>query len=139
MIFDIDFSKEEVARLYLTYKRRPENYDKIKKRLMGSKARKEYHKGQRGRYFFMGAVIAISMVGSAYAFFLGHWGSFGAIWLICAAFLIALGTFSFVAYRNFELVFKRNVAFFEQFEALAEKRNNVEDFQIDWNLKEKAN
>ncbi len=135
MVFKVDFSPEEIERLYLTYQRNPENYDEIKKRLFGNAAKNGLQKSIRSRFFFIIALSIVAIVGSMYAFFASHWGSFGAIWIIWAGFAIGVGSSIYLSYKNAFLVMKANEQFFQDFEQIAAQASSLDDFKIDWNTK----
>jgi hypothetical protein len=138
MVFKIAFSPTEIEQLYLTYKRNPKNYGEIKKRLFGDAAKIEFRKNLKGRLYFMATLSGVAIVSSFFSIFAEHWGSLGAIWIIWAGFMIGLGVAMYISHKDAYLVLKNNEAFFESFEEIASKSTAIEDFIIDWNLKQKT-
>lgn len=138
MVFKVAFTQQEIEQLYLTYKRSPNNYKEIKKRLIGEGAKIEFRKNLRGRLYFMVALTVVAIASSFFSIFAEHWGSLGAIWIIWAGFMIGLGVAMYISYKDSFLVLKKNRAFFEDFEKIASNTASLEDFAIDWNQKEKS-
>ncbi len=138
MVFKVAFTQQEIEQLYLTYKRSPNNYKEIKKRLFGEGAKIEFRKNLRGRLYFMVALTVVAIASSFFSIFAEHWGSLGAIWIIWAGFMIGLGVAMYISYKDSFLVLKKNRAFFEDFEKIASNTASLEDFVIDWNQKEKS-
>lgn len=135
MVFKIDFNKEEIERLYLTYQRSPQNYAEIKKRLFGNAAKTELQKSIRSRFLFLGALTFVAIIGSTFSLFAEHWGSLGAIWIIWAGFAIGVGSSIYFLYKNAYLIMKMNERFFDDFEKIADHAQDLDDFKIDWNTR----
>ncbi|MCP4443275.1 MAG: hypothetical protein GY810_30600 [Aureispira sp.] len=124
------FTEEEIERLFLTYKRNPKNYQKIKDRVVGEGSKMMFKKEMRGRYIFAGAVTIISLISSVYSIVAQHWGSLAAIWIVWfGAILISMGWFA-VSYKNAYSVLAKNEDFFKAFEAKAKQCESLVDFKI---------
>jgi hypothetical protein len=136
MVFKIDFNQEEIERLYLTYQNNPQNYTEIKKRLFGKLVKSKVQKSIRSRALFIFVLSIVAIVGSSYAYFFAeHWGSFGAIWIIWAGFALGIGSSIYFSYKNSILTMRANEQFFQDFEQIAEKAEDLDDFKIDWNTR----
>ncbi len=137
MVFNISFNQSEIEQLFLTYRKNPKNYLEIKKRLFGEAAQLDFKKNLRGRIYFMATLTGVAVVSSLFSIFAEHWGSLGAIWIIWAGFMIGLLVAMYISYKDTYQVMKKNERFFKDFEKIASKSDKLEDFIIDWNLKEK--
>ncbi len=135
MVYNLSFTPKEIEQLYLTFLRNPKNYGEIKKRLFGESAKFEFRKNLIARIYFMVALTIIAVASSLFSFFAEQWASIGAIWIIWAGFMIGLAVAMYLTYQDSYLVLKRNEAFFEEFESIANSVNNLEDFIISWNLR----
>lgn len=126
----LSFTTEEVERLFLTYKRNPQNYQKIKDRVIGDGSKTMFQKEMRGRYVFAGAVTVICLISTVFAVVAQNMGTLIAIWIIWAgAVLLSMGWF-LVVYKNAYTVLAKNEKFFNTFEAKAEECESLEDFKI---------
>lgn len=126
----LSFTEEEVERLFLTFKRNPKNYQKIKDRVIGEGSKTMFKKEMRGRCVFAGGVTVVSLISSVFAIVAQNMGSLAAIWIIwLGAVLLSMGWF-LVVYKNAYVILAQNETFFEKFEDKAEQCETLEDFKI---------
>lgn len=128
----LHFTQDDVYRLFLTYKRNPSNYNKIKERVIGEGARKQFGREMRGKWLFLGAITIIALVSSLYPMAAGDWRSAGALAVLWLAFVLAFGIWYAVSYRLSYRVLRRNELFFEDFEQIAQACSVLEEFDRRW-------
>lgn len=128
----MNFSQQDLERLYITYKSNPKNYYKIKEKMIGSMVIASHKKHRKSAAFFFGAVSFIIAVGSSFAAFSGHENSLVALFII---WCIALATFLVwwtIHTRTRMQQLKEDQAFFEKFELISERNPSPEAFLKHW-------
>jgi len=128
----VSFSENDLERLYLTYKRNFKNYSKIKNKVIGKDAEIQYSRNRKSGIFFFIALTFIIVISSVFSLVADHMDSFVALWMIwgIAAVLFSIGFTSY--YKNSSDVLKQNQAFFDKFEAIANKNESLDSFRMNW-------
>lgn len=132
MQIQVDFSEQELERLYLTYKNKPTNYHKIKQKIVGADTSTTYRKTRKSGFIFFGGVTFIIVVSSSFSFMAAHWDSFIALWMIWSIFLVLLIGWLFLLNKTTWKIHDHNKAFFEQFESTAAHATDLKEFQQQW-------
>lgn len=128
----VNFSGSELDRLYLTYVQNPVNYQKIKTTIIGADAKTSYKQIRKSGFFFFGAVTFIIAVSSSFSMIAEHWDSFIALWMIWGITFVLLCVWLVLLYKNTTIIYNKNNAFFEQFEATIQQSNSLIEFQNNW-------
>ena len=126
------FSEENTSKLYITYKQHPENYAKIKQKLVGEDANIRFKRTKKSMRFFFAALTFIIIVSSAFSIVGDQQNSLIALWIIWA---ISLFFFLLVNYYNYQFNFKsqaRRKHFFDHFEQIAQKSDSLGFFLEQW-------
>ena len=129
MQVSVENSNLDARRLYLTYRNRPENYQKVKLMFTGDEQREKFRRSLRGRLIFLGATAFIAAASSGFSYFTEHYDSLVAIWMIWIGNVIVFGIWLYLDYRFSLRVYEGNLAFFERFEACAQAESDVDAFQ----------
>lgn len=126
------FSEHDLERLFITYKRNFKNYTKIKDKVIGKDAEQQYKRNRKSSIFFFIAVTFIIVVSSMFSLVANHMNSFIALWMIWGIALTLFIVWSVIYYRtNFDIL-KKNQAFFEHFESVANNNSSLESFRKNW-------
>lgn len=128
----VDFSEQELERLYLTYKNKPNNYQKIKKKIVGIDTSANYRKTRKSGLIFFGGVTFIIVVSSSFSFMAQHWDSFIALWMIWSIFLVLLIGWLFLLNKTTWQIHDYNRDFFEKFESTATHTTDLRQFKQKW-------
>lgn len=128
----VSFSENDLERLFLTYKRNFKNYSKIKNKVIGKDAEKQYKRNRKSTLFFFIALTFIIVISSVFSLVADHMNSFIALWMIwgIAAVLFSIGFTSY--YKNSSKVLQQNQAFFDKFEAIANDNESLDGFRMNW-------
>ena len=128
--FNTDDAKQ---RLFLTFKRNPENYHKIKSKLTAENLKIRYQRTKKSLRFFFAALTFIIVISSAFAIVGDQPNSLTALWIIWSINL----TFVILANRyNYQINYKNQenqILFFKQFEEIALRSETKENFIKNWN------
>lgn len=128
------FTTQDLERLYLTYKQNPNNYNKIKDKVIGKDAELQYKSNRKSSIFFFGALTFVVAISSIFSL-IGHdINSFGALWTIWAIALIVFIAWSVFYYKTNYQILQKNQQFFEKFESIAQKFQTLEDFKKNLNF-----
>jgi len=128
------FSQQDIERLFLTYKRKPLNYEKIKNTVIGDSIDKQYRKNQHSALLFIITVSFVIIVGSAFSLVAGHWNTFISLLVIWGFALAGYFVWRYITYRLIWRTYQSNKTFFEDFEQNAQDANSLEDFIININV-----
>lgn len=128
----LNFTKEDIERLYLTFQRNPTNYHKIKERVVGEGARQQFRREMRGRWIFLAAITIVAIVSSLYPMAAGDWRSVGALWVVWAGFIVVFTVWYVLSYRFSYSIVQQNESFFESFESVANASPDIEAFRKKW-------
>lgn len=129
-IFSSDSDKE---RLFLTYRNNPENYQKIKNKLIGDRSKTSYQRTQKSLRFFFAALTFIIIISSAFSIVGDQPNSLIALWII---WTISLVFFILINRYNYRFNFKNQeeqIVFFEAFEKIAQHSESKDQFLKAWN------
>lgn len=126
------FSQHDTERLFLTYKRNPINYTKIKDNIVGKDLSKFYAQSHKSSWVFFGALTFIIVISSSFSIVADHWDSFVALWMIWGGILILFIAWRIFFTRNASSIHTKNKDFFEQFELVAQECDSLEDFVQLW-------
>jgi hypothetical protein len=132
MQIQVDFSEQELERLYLTYKNKPSNYQKIKTKIVGIDTSLAYRKTRKSGFVFFGGVTFIIAISSSFSFMAEHWDSFIALWMIWGIFFTLLLGWLFLLHKTTWNVHDYNQKFFETFENTASKVSSLQQFLQTW-------
>ena len=130
------FSEQDTAKLYVTYKQLPDNYTKIKQKLVGSASRIRYNRTKKSLRFFFAALTFIILISSAFSIVGDKKNSLIALWII---WTISLVFFVLINYYNYQYNFKnqeQQIHFFERFEVVAQQSESIEIFLKNWKTTE---
>ena len=122
------FSQHDTERLFLTYKRNPINYTKIKDKIVGKDLSEHYAQGRKSSWIFFSALSFIILISSSFSVMADHWDSFTALWMIWGGIVVIFTIWRFSFKRNVSSVHDKNKDFFEQFELIAQECDSLEDF-----------
>ncbi|MGH1335858.1 MAG: hypothetical protein ACRBFS_06990 [Aureispira sp.] len=122
------FSQHDTERLFLTYKRNPINYTKIKDKIIGKDLSEHHAQGRKSSWVFFGALSFIILISSSFSVMADHWDSFVALWMIWGGIVILFTIWRISFTRNVSSVYDQNKKFFEQFELIAQGCDSLEDF-----------
>ena len=126
------FSQHDVERLFLTYKRNPINYTKIKQEVVGDDVHDQYHRVRRSSTVFFGAITFIIVVSSAFSLVAAHYDSLVALWMIWGGTLVLyLGWIKFY-HSNTYAIHTQNEDFFSRFELVAQSCDSLDEFVQYW-------
>ncbi len=114
------FSQHDIERLFLTYKRNPINYTKIKQEIVGSNLQEGYQRVRRSSYLFFGAVTFIIIISSSFSLVAEHYDSLIALWMIWGVTTLLFAGWMVFNYRNTYATYSRNENFFDHFELIAQ-------------------
>ena len=128
----ISFSNQELERLFLTYKRNPTNYQKIKLKVIGKNAELQYKRNKKSSIIFFIALTFIITVSSLFSLIGSLPDSFIALWIIWSITLVLFIFWSYYNYKKNHLVLEKNKAFFSKFEETAQKHTLLEEFKKNW-------
>lgn len=126
------FSRHDLERLFLTYKRNKPNYSKIKDKVIGEDADLLYKRTRRSSLFFFAALTFIITISSAFSLVAQHMDSFIALWMIWAIAFVLFIIWSVIYYRTNFHILQKNQAFFDKFEYIAQKHESLEEFSTNW-------
>jgi len=132
MRFLLSFTKEDIARLYLTYHRNPENYAKIREKVLGDGAKANFRKDIRGRYIFLLGISFIAIVSMLYPATAGDWQTVASLAVIWGIFVLVFMTWILLSYRFSFRVMKKNEEYIQRFELIADANETVGDFLKNW-------
>lgn len=129
-LFDTDDAKQ---RLFMTFKRNPENYNKIKSKLTAEDLKIRYQRTKKSLRFFFAALSFIIIVSSAFAIVGDQPNSLTALWIIWTISLII-----FISSNRYNHQFnyrnqEEQSLFFKQFEEIAKRSETKENFIKNWN------
>lgn len=123
-----NFTKEDITRLFYTYKNKQSNYNKIKQKLTATSNIEKLNKSRRTYILFFCAFSFIIIVSSAFSFFGDQMNTFYALLIIWLIGTTIFSAFLFFLWKGQIKTHKINIDFFERFEAYAEKNELVFDF-----------
>lgn len=126
------FSKHDLERLFITYKRNFSNYSKIKDKVIGKNAEKIYKRNRKTSIFFFVAVTFIIGVSSIFSLVTNHTDSFIALWMIWGIVFVFFSAWSVFFYRTSYSIIQKNEDFFNRFETIAKDNQSLEDFKTNW-------
>lgn len=126
------FSQHDTERLFLTYKRNPINYTKIKDKIVGKDLSEHHAQARKTSWVFFGALTFIIVVGSSFSFMADHWNSFVALWMIWGGVVVLFIAWRMLFAKNVSSIYSKNKLFFEQFELVAQECDSLEDFVQHW-------
>jgi hypothetical protein len=126
------FSQHDTERLFLTYKRNPINYTKIKEEIVGKDLTAHYEQSRKSSWIFFGALTFIIVVSSSFSVMADHWDSFVALWMIWGGIVVLFVGWQILFKRNATSIHEENKAFFERFELIAQDCDSLEDFVTLW-------
>lgn len=126
------FSPHEVERLFLTYKRNPINYTKIKQEIVGGNSQEGYQKVRKSSYLFFGAITFIIVVSSSFSLIAQHYDSLIALWMIWGITALLFAFWMVFNYRNTYAIYSKNEEFFDCFELVAQSCDTLEEFVGSW-------
>jgi hypothetical protein len=126
------FSQEDTERLFLTYKKNFRNYNLIKEKVLGRDTEKKYLRNRKSSIFFFGAFTFIIGISSAFSLVGDQMNSLAALGIIWALGFIFFVVWTLINYKANYQVSEQNKAFFDKFEAVAEKCLNLDNFKKSW-------
>lgn len=132
------FSQHDTERLFLTYKRNPINYTKIKDEIVGKDLTAYYAQSKKSSWIFFGALTFIIVVSSSFSMIANHWDSFVALWMIWGGIVVLFTLWRTFFKRNATSIHDKNKDFFQQFEQVAQECDSLEDFIQHWQTKKSA-
>lgn len=134
----INFSAQELNQLYLTFKRNPSNYTKIKEMILGVNSEEKFARNKKSLRFFFITVTFIIAVSSSFSLMADHMNSFISLWLIWTGAFILFIAANIIINKNTTYVQEKNKAFFEAFEFTANKNTSLDAFQSEWYHEERS-
>lgn len=126
------FSTHDTERLFLTYKRNPINYTKIKDKIVGKDLSEHYAQGKKSSWIFFGALSFIILISSSFSVMADHWDSFIALWMIWGGIVVLFIAWRILFARNATSIHDKNKNFFDNFELVAQECDSLEDFIQHW-------
>lgn len=126
------FSQHDVERLFLTYKRNPINYTKIKQEIVGGDLQERYQSVRKSSYLFFGAVTFIIVVSSSFSLIAEHYDSLIALWMIWGITALLFAGWMIMNHRNTYAIYHKNENFFGHFELIAQSCDSLEEFVGNW-------
>ena len=132
MQIQLSFTTKEVEQLYITYKKKINNYYKIKEKVLGKGVLQTYKKKRKSVLFFFAAVTFIITISSTFCWATDNWNSFVALWMIWGGALVTTIIGLSFLYKNTSQIYTKNKAFFDRFESIVEKSPTLEDFASQW-------
>lgn len=126
------FSQDDIYRLFLTFRHNPQNYQKIKEKVIGEGAMQQFKHEMRGRWVFLIAVTFIALVSSLYPMATGDYQSAAAVGVLWLCIVVVFFVWYFIAYQFSFRVLKKNETFFTEFEQKAQQCQVLEEFKNVW-------
>ncbi len=126
------FSQHDTERLFLTYKRNPINYTKIKDQIVGKDLSEHYAQSRKSSWVFFGALSFIILVSSSFSVMADHWDSFIALWMIWGGIVVLFIGWRVLFAKNATSIHDKNKYFFDRFELVAQECDSLEDFVQHW-------
>ncbi|MFK7798081.1 MAG: hypothetical protein AB8E82_11555 [Aureispira sp.] len=126
------FSQHDTERLFLTYKRNPINYTKIKDKIVGKDLSAHYTQAKKSSWIFFGALTFIIVISSSFSIMADHWDSFVALWMIWGGIVVLFTIGRVLFNRNATSIHDKNKDFFQAFELVAQECDSLEDFVLHW-------
>jgi len=128
----VSFSKNDLERLFLTYKHNLKNYTKIKNKVIGKDAERQYKRNQKSSIFFFIALTFIIVISSVFSLVADHMNSFIALWMIWGIAAVLFSFWFITYYKNSSKILQQNQAFFDKFEAIASSNDSLDSFRMNW-------
>lgn len=132
------FSQHDTERLFLTFKRNPINYTKIKDEIVGKDLSEHYAQAKKSSWIFFGALTFIIVVSSSFSIMADHWDSFVALWMIWGGIVVLFTLWRVFFRRNATAIYDKNKIFFQEFEQVAQTCDSLEDFIQHWQTKKSS-
>lgn len=129
MQVSVEKTSIDPVRLFLTFRRKPENYEEVRLMFVGEDIKVSFLKSIRGRLIFLAATAFIAAVSSVFSYFTEHYDSLIAIWLIWLGNLIVFSIWMFIDYKGSYSIYQKNKQFFQDFEACAQVCEELPDFE----------
>lgn len=128
----VSFSENDLERLFLTYKRNFKNYSKIKNKVIGKDAERQYKRNRKSSLFFFIALTFIIVISSVFSLVADHMNSFIALWMIWGIASVLFSFWFITYYKNSSKILQQNQAFFDKFEAIANNNESLDGFRMNW-------
>ncbi len=125
-------TEQDLRDLYLTYRERIDNYEKVKSTVASPAQKEAWQASQRRRLVFVFSVAIVAGLSSIFGVFYGDWSSIAAIWAIWVLTAMLFGAMAWVAYQNSHKIWLQNVAFLARFELIASVAKSSDDFWALW-------